>query len=158
MGERTSYVVQVLPDGCFVAERRRRGRAVYGCGVTYERAYQAKGVLHVAGERGGTSKQEREVREIVAAVNRACTLEHAYWPVPINEMRAAVNHVHALVHKYGVLPQLRRFNADLVVRGKLRKATRPVPRVSERAERLEAKIKSDEKALGLTECLKRSHA
>ncbi len=31
--ERASYVVQVLHDGCFVAERRRPGRAVYGCGV-----------------------------------------------------------------------------------------------------------------------------
>jgi hypothetical protein len=32
-GERASYAVQVLPNGCFVAERRRPGRAVYGCGV-----------------------------------------------------------------------------------------------------------------------------
>ena len=32
-GERASYVVQVLHDGCFVAERRRPGRAVYGCGA-----------------------------------------------------------------------------------------------------------------------------
>jgi hypothetical protein len=32
-GERASYVVQVLRNGCFVAERRRRGRAVYGCGA-----------------------------------------------------------------------------------------------------------------------------
>jgi hypothetical protein len=40
-GERVNYVVQVLPDGCFVAERRRRGRAVYGCGAELEGAYQA---------------------------------------------------------------------------------------------------------------------
>jgi hypothetical protein len=32
-GERASYVVQVLRNGCFVAERRRPGRAVYGCGA-----------------------------------------------------------------------------------------------------------------------------
>jgi hypothetical protein len=32
-GERASYVVQVLHGGCFVAERRRPGRAVYGCGA-----------------------------------------------------------------------------------------------------------------------------
>jgi hypothetical protein len=32
-GERASYVVQVLRNGCFIAERRRRGRAVYGCGA-----------------------------------------------------------------------------------------------------------------------------
>jgi hypothetical protein len=32
-GERASYVVQVLPNGCFVAERRRPGRAIYGCGA-----------------------------------------------------------------------------------------------------------------------------
>lgn len=32
-GERTSYVVQVLRNGCFIAERHRRGRAVYGCGA-----------------------------------------------------------------------------------------------------------------------------
>jgi hypothetical protein len=32
-GERASYVVQVLENGCFVAERRRLGRAVYGCGA-----------------------------------------------------------------------------------------------------------------------------
>jgi len=31
--ERASYVVQVLRNGCFVAERRRSGRAVYGCGA-----------------------------------------------------------------------------------------------------------------------------
>jgi hypothetical protein len=39
MGERASFVVQVLPDGCFVAERRRRGRAVYGCGVRRQGTY-----------------------------------------------------------------------------------------------------------------------
>jgi hypothetical protein len=32
-GERASYVVQVLRCGCFVAERRRRGRVVIGCSV-----------------------------------------------------------------------------------------------------------------------------
>jgi hypothetical protein len=32
-GDRAAYVVQVLHNGCFVAERRRPGRAVYGCGV-----------------------------------------------------------------------------------------------------------------------------
>jgi hypothetical protein len=32
-GERASYVVQVLENGCFVAERRRVGLAVYGCGA-----------------------------------------------------------------------------------------------------------------------------
>jgi hypothetical protein len=32
-GERARYVVQVLRNGCFIAERRRRGRAVYGCGA-----------------------------------------------------------------------------------------------------------------------------
>jgi hypothetical protein len=30
-GERARYDVQVLPNGCFVAERQRLGRAVYGC-------------------------------------------------------------------------------------------------------------------------------
>jgi hypothetical protein len=33
LGERASYAVQVLHNGCFVAERRRRGQAVYGCGA-----------------------------------------------------------------------------------------------------------------------------
>lgn len=32
-GERASYVLQVLHNGCFVAERVRPGAAVYGCGV-----------------------------------------------------------------------------------------------------------------------------
>jgi hypothetical protein len=32
-GEHASYVVQVLRSGCFVAERVRAGRAVYGCGA-----------------------------------------------------------------------------------------------------------------------------
>jgi hypothetical protein len=32
-GERARYVVQVLRNGCFVAERRQPGRAVYGCGA-----------------------------------------------------------------------------------------------------------------------------
>lgn len=32
-GEHASYVVQVLDNGCFVAERHRPGRAVYGCGA-----------------------------------------------------------------------------------------------------------------------------
>jgi hypothetical protein len=32
-GDRASYVVQVLHNGCFVAERRHPGRAVYGCGA-----------------------------------------------------------------------------------------------------------------------------
>ena len=31
--QRASYVVQVLHNGCFVAERRHRGRALYGCGA-----------------------------------------------------------------------------------------------------------------------------
>jgi hypothetical protein len=30
---RATYVVQVLHNGCFVAERTPPGRAVYGCGV-----------------------------------------------------------------------------------------------------------------------------
>ena len=33
LGERASYVVQVLHNGCFVAERRRPGQAVYDCGA-----------------------------------------------------------------------------------------------------------------------------
>jgi hypothetical protein len=33
LGERATYDVQVLHNGCFVAERRRVGRAVYGCGA-----------------------------------------------------------------------------------------------------------------------------
>jgi hypothetical protein len=32
-GQRAGYVVQVLRNGCFVAERRLPGRAVYGCGA-----------------------------------------------------------------------------------------------------------------------------
>jgi hypothetical protein len=32
-GERASYLVQVLGNGCFVAEGRRVRRAVYGCGA-----------------------------------------------------------------------------------------------------------------------------
>jgi hypothetical protein len=32
-GERARYAVQVLANGCYVAERRRPGRAVYGCGA-----------------------------------------------------------------------------------------------------------------------------
>lgn len=32
-GERARYDVQVLRNGCYVAERHRRGRAVYGCGA-----------------------------------------------------------------------------------------------------------------------------
>lgn len=32
-GEQADYAVQVLRNGCFVAERRRPGHAVYGCGV-----------------------------------------------------------------------------------------------------------------------------
>ena len=32
-GERARYDVQVLANGCFVAERHRPGRAVYGCGA-----------------------------------------------------------------------------------------------------------------------------
>jgi hypothetical protein len=31
--KRASYVVQVLHNGCFVAERHVKGQAVYGCGV-----------------------------------------------------------------------------------------------------------------------------
>jgi hypothetical protein len=31
--QRASYVVQVLHNGCFVAERRHRGRTLYGCGA-----------------------------------------------------------------------------------------------------------------------------
>jgi hypothetical protein len=27
------FYVSVLPNGCFVAERQRPGRAIYGCGV-----------------------------------------------------------------------------------------------------------------------------
>ena len=30
-GQLASYALQVLPDGCFIAERVRRGQAVYGC-------------------------------------------------------------------------------------------------------------------------------
>jgi hypothetical protein len=32
-GERARYAVQVLGNGCYVAERHRPGRAVYGCGA-----------------------------------------------------------------------------------------------------------------------------
>jgi hypothetical protein len=32
-GAEAAYNVQVLPSGCFVAERHRRGAAIYGCGV-----------------------------------------------------------------------------------------------------------------------------
>jgi hypothetical protein len=32
-GERARYAVQVLANGCYVAERHRPGRAVYGCGA-----------------------------------------------------------------------------------------------------------------------------
>jgi hypothetical protein len=32
-GTKAGYYVQVLKNGCFVAERRRVGRAIYGCGV-----------------------------------------------------------------------------------------------------------------------------
>jgi hypothetical protein len=32
-GEAARFDVRVLADGCFAAERRRPGRAVYGCGV-----------------------------------------------------------------------------------------------------------------------------
>jgi hypothetical protein len=32
-GEVGRYEVQVLASGCYVAERRRPGRAIYGCGV-----------------------------------------------------------------------------------------------------------------------------
>jgi hypothetical protein len=32
-GERARYDVQVLGNGCYIAERRRPGRAVYGCGA-----------------------------------------------------------------------------------------------------------------------------
>jgi hypothetical protein len=32
-GESATYAVQVLPNKCFVAERLRPGRALYGCGV-----------------------------------------------------------------------------------------------------------------------------
>ncbi len=30
---RVQFYVEVLPNGCFVAERQRPGRAIYGCGV-----------------------------------------------------------------------------------------------------------------------------
>lgn len=30
-GERAPYAVQLLPNGCYVAERKRPGQAVYGC-------------------------------------------------------------------------------------------------------------------------------
>jgi hypothetical protein len=30
-GSRTAYDVQLLPNGCFVAERRAPGKAIYGC-------------------------------------------------------------------------------------------------------------------------------
>ncbi len=32
-GVRATYLVEVLANGCFVAERRPAGRAIYGCGV-----------------------------------------------------------------------------------------------------------------------------
>jgi hypothetical protein len=32
-GAATAYDVQLLPNGCFVAERRRPGKAIYGCGA-----------------------------------------------------------------------------------------------------------------------------
>ena len=32
-GSRTAYDVQLLPTGCFVAERRKPGKAIYGCGA-----------------------------------------------------------------------------------------------------------------------------
>jgi hypothetical protein len=32
-GTKAPYYVQVLKTGCFVAERRRVGRAIYGCGA-----------------------------------------------------------------------------------------------------------------------------
>jgi len=32
-GQRALYYVQVLGNGCFVAERRRPGQAIYGCGA-----------------------------------------------------------------------------------------------------------------------------
>ncbi len=33
-GKHGSYAVQVLRNGCFIAERRSGGQAVYGCGVS----------------------------------------------------------------------------------------------------------------------------
>jgi hypothetical protein len=36
-GESARYDVQVLANGCFVAERHRPGRAVYGCGAERSR-------------------------------------------------------------------------------------------------------------------------
>jgi hypothetical protein len=33
VGTKARYYVQVLKNGCFVAERRRVGRAIYGCGA-----------------------------------------------------------------------------------------------------------------------------
>jgi hypothetical protein len=35
-GTRATYVVEVLANGCFVAERRPPGRAIYGCGVALD--------------------------------------------------------------------------------------------------------------------------
>jgi hypothetical protein len=32
-GEQAAYNVEVLANGCYVAERRRPGRAIYGCGA-----------------------------------------------------------------------------------------------------------------------------
>jgi hypothetical protein len=32
-GRRAAYAVQVLPNGCYVAERFRGGQALYGCGA-----------------------------------------------------------------------------------------------------------------------------
>jgi hypothetical protein len=32
-GTHSAYDVQLLPNGCFVAERRKPGKAIYGCGA-----------------------------------------------------------------------------------------------------------------------------
>jgi hypothetical protein len=32
-GKRARYDVQVLGNGCYVAERERPGQAIYGCGT-----------------------------------------------------------------------------------------------------------------------------
>ena len=44
-GERAPYAVQLLPNGCYVAERKRPGQAVYGCEARAKRSSSLPALL-----------------------------------------------------------------------------------------------------------------